>query len=446
MSRIKPLRIRRRDESKHFLAVGDTGVGKTQFIKQLLYYAQQCGDSCVVLDSKLELIPEFYRPERGDKILSPKDDRCVYWDIGNEVKDEADAVSVTRALYPSHPSNPHAQFFDDQACKIAAYLLCYSNPRPSCAEYAFWLAHPEEIYKRLKGTEHQHTLDKNAPPQKAGILGTLNQVGFALRMMPGDKENRGRFTVREWAKHRQGWLFLPNTADTREALRPLQSAWADMAILRVMSSQEQNRRVWIVLDEFDSLNTLPKLTEGMTMMRSTGNVLVLGMQNVAQLEDRYGRQAATIFSQAGTKMILAVSEPNTAKSLQDLFGEVEIRRYRESRTGSLFGKHDRNNFSGPEDIRKSLVLASEIQGLPDLMGYFCQRPTDDEPGLHVVPVSLPYFPPVERHPALVERVIPPMERTPHEPDWTEDVEPAPSQAKPVIQPLFPRNEDGVAKP
>src|ERR1700736_4046249 len=111
------------------------------------------------------------------------------------------------------------------------------------------------------------------------ILSTLNTVAYALRMMPTDWITHTRFSVREWAEKRQGWLFLPNTADTREALRPLQSAWADMAILRVMSSQEQKRRVWIVLDELDSLNTLPKLTEAMTMMRSTGNVLVLGMQN-----------------------------------------------------------------------------------------------------------------------------------------------------------------------
>jgi Cdc6-like AAA superfamily ATPase len=411
MSRTKRLRMRHRDESKHFLTVGDTGVGKTQFIKQLLYYAQYSGDSCVVLDSKLEFIPEFYQPQRGDKILSPKDNRCVYWDIGREVIDESDAISVTRALYPSHPNNPHAQFFDDQACKIAAFLLTHAQPRPGCAEFAYWLAHPEEIYKRLVGTEHEHTLDKNAPPQKAGILGTLNQVGYALRMMPDDAK-RDRFTIREWAAERNGWLFLPNTAETREALRPLQSAWADMAMLRVMSSQTPGRRVWIVLDELDSLNTLPKLTEGMTMMRSTGHVLVLGMQNTSQLEDRYGRQANTIFSQAGTKMILAVSEPNTAKSLQDLFGEVEIRRYRESRTGSLFGKQDRNNFSGPEDIRKPLLLASEIQGLPDLTGYFCQRPSDGETGLHVVKIRLPYQPPVQRHSALIERVIPAWERGP----------------------------------
>jgi hypothetical protein len=169
----------------------------------------------------------------------------------------------------------------------------------------------------------------------------------------------------------------------------------------------------------------------MTMMRSTGNVLVLGMQNTAQLEDRYGRQADTIFSQAGTKMIFAVSESKTAKSLQDLFGEVEIRRYRESRTGSFFGKHDRNNFSGPEDIRKPLLLASQIQGLPDLMGYFCQRPSDREPGLHVVLVSLPYLPPVQRHPALIDRVIPKIER----PGWMGPAVERAEVLQPIISPL-----------
>ena len=407
---VYPLQIRRRDETKHFLTIGDTGAGKTQFIKQVLYYAQNSGDTCVVLDSKLEFIPEFYSPGRGDKILSPKDARGIYWDIAEEVTDEADAVSVTRALYPSHPNNPLAQFFDDQACKIAAYLLTYSEPRPTCADYAAWLAQPEEIYRRVAGSEHQQTLSAKSPNMLNSILGTLNTVGYALRMMPAERHGRERFTVREWARHRQGWLFLPNTADTREALRPLQSGWADMAMLRVMSSPQQTRRVWVVLDELDTLNTLPKLTEGMTMMRSTGNTLVLGTQNTAQLEDRYGRQADTIFSQAGTKMIFAVSEPKTAKSLQDLFGEVEIRRYRESRTGSIFGKHDRNNFSGPEDIRKPLVLASEIQGLPDLMGYLCQRPVDGEPGLHVVPVRLPFLDQYKLHPGNVERVIPRLDR------------------------------------
>src|SRR5581483_30374 len=99
---------------------------------------------------------------------------------------------------------------------------------------------------------------------------------------------------------------------------------------------------------------------------------------------------------------------DSAKTLEQFFGEVEIRRFRESRTGSLWGGHDRNNFSGPEDIRKPAILASQVQGLPDLNGYFVQRPSDDGDGLHIVKVKLPWEQPIYRDRPLVERAIPAM--------------------------------------
>ncbi len=83
-----------------------------------------------------------------------------------------------------------------------------------------------------------------------------------------------------------------------------------------------------------------------------------------------------------------------------------------------------------------LLLASEIQGLPDLMGYFCQRPGDDEPGLHVVLVRLPYLAPIARHPALIERVIPKMGR----PLWAAQDNEAPV-VQPVISPLLSRSQE-----
>src|ERR1700760_4157550 len=328
----KTLRLRRCDESKSFLTVGDTGTGKSTLLRQLLHYARSCGDTCIVLDSKLEFIPEFYDPRRGDKILSPKDERCVWWDFANEVTDEVDAIAASRAMYPPIPGNFQGKWFEDHACKIAAYLWTYSKPRPSCEQFGYWLTNPEtEVFPRLKGSEHEHTLNKNAAPQMAGLLGTMNQVGMALRMMPRDAEMsyRERFTIRGWAQHPQGWLFLPNTAETRDALRPLQSGWVDMCIYRIMSSPQRSQRVWIVLDELDSLGMLSKLHDGMTQLRSTGHPMVLGLQNLCQLQDRYGMQSDTIFSQAYTKVIFAVSEPKSAKTLEQLLGEVEIRRFRE---------------------------------------------------------------------------------------------------------------------
>jgi hypothetical protein len=387
---------------------GDTGSGKSQMIKQILYHARACGDTAVVLDSKLEFLPEFYNEARGDLVLSPKDERCPYWHIGEEVTDEADGISVTRAMYPTHPNSPQSQFFDDTANEVAAYLLTYSNPRPTCNEYGYWLAHPEEIHKRIKGSEHEHTMTKSASNQLAGILGTLNKAGRPLRMMPTDREKRRFFTVREWATHRKGWLFLPNTQDTREAMRPLQSMWMDLILLRLLSMGHRSDlpRVWIVMDELASLNTLPQLHTAITEMRGTGNPIVMGMQNVADLEALYGKKSETIFSQAFTKIVLATSDGRSAKSLSDLLGDVEIERPKETRS---YGRNGNTRTFTTERVREPLLMASEIQGLPDLSGYLIQRGK-------MVKIKIPYLPPVANVEGNIERRIPPMAKRPLMPD------------------------------
>ena len=285
---------------------------------------------------------------------------------------------------------------------------------------------------------HQVTLDPKAAGQFAGVASTMNMVGDALRMMPVEEQvanqlrfagealatmptqdgKRDYFTVKDWCANRKGWIFLPNPAVIREALRPLQSMWADMIMLGLM--KEGNRadlpRVWLIYDEVDSLNTLPQLHTAITEMRSAGNPIVLGLQNMAQLEDRYGRQAETIFSQPYTKIVFATSHGKSAETLSKLIGDCEYVRYREVRTGGLLGGQDRNSFSGPEEVRKPLLLPSEIQSLRDLEGYVMQRG-------RVVKFKLPYSKREETTRGWIERIIPPEERL---------LQPAPVEADPRV--------------
>ena len=400
--------MRRADECQHIMTNGDTGTGKTTLLRQLMAYAWECGDSAVVLDSKLEFVPEFYDESRGDLILSPKDDRCPYWSIGEEVRDEADAISVTRAMYPSQSNNPQAEWFEAQATRIAAYLLTYSVPRPSCTDFGNWMAHPEEIDKRLKGSEYEHTLSKNSAPQRNGILGTMNTAGMSLRMMPAQPGNRPLFHIRDWCKHRQGWLFLPNTQDTREALRPLQSMWIDLLMLRLMSMgpQPDLPRVWIFLDELASLNTLPALHTAITEMRSTGNPIVMAMQNLADLEMLYGKKSETIFSQTFTKFVLRTSDGRSAESLSKLAGDVELLRLKETHSHGP-SVRGRNASFTTETVREPRILPSEIQALENLHGFFLQ------PG-KVVRFAMRRVDPILRAPRQVERIIPSMHKRPLE--------------------------------
>ncbi len=429
MSAIEYLRLRQLDESKHFLFVGDTGVGKTTAQRQLMKYARRCGDAAVVLDGKTEFTKEFYDPRQKDKIINPKDNRCVFWDFANEVTDETDAMALYTSMFPLKEGNSTGEWFDRHARDISAYLHVRSNPRPSCAEFGAWLASPEILLDKVKGTRHYSTLNPKSPNQQSGVLGTLNQIGAVLGMLPppGEAAYREKFTVREYAEQRDGWLFFTNTSDTRDALRPLQTGLIDLAIMRVMSCRKQTKRVWFFFDELDSLGRLSKLAEGLAMMRSTGNPLVLGMQNVAQLKNRYGQEATTIFSQAFTKLVFAVSDSESAKALEGLIGDVERRYYRESTNDEK-----KSSVSGPDFKREPLVMASEVQGLGDLEAYVLQRPTKrGKVGLRVVHAYVPFDPPVFHCQGLVERVIPDLPQTPAIGQETPPKPPAEQPVKPL---------------
>jgi hypothetical protein len=239
------LRIRRDREAHHIQIAGDTGSGKSTLVREALYQVEQRGEIAIVFDPDREYIEEFFSEQRGDWVLNPKDERCPYWPIGAEAADEAEATPIANGLFPDEPTLQ--RFFLTHTRAIFAYLL--AAYRPTVNELAYWMAHPEEIDKRVKGTEHAHTLTANAAPQRAGILGSLNEAGKPLRMMPAHQEGRRIWTVRDWVQERRGWIFITSTPDTIDALRPIQSLWLDMLILKLQASERTKTRTGARVDD-----------------------------------------------------------------------------------------------------------------------------------------------------------------------------------------------------
>ena len=189
----KDLVLKADRKAHHIQIAGDTGTGKSTLIRQIIRQVETRGDVAIIFDPDREYIQEFFDENRGDWVLNPKDDRCPYWPMGEEAEDEAEATPIAMGLFPDAPTRQ--QFFLSHTRAIFAYLL--AAYKPTVNELAFWMAHPEEIDKRVKGTEHEHTLTANAAPQRAGILGSLNEAGKPLRMMPSDKAGRRVWTVRD---------------------------------------------------------------------------------------------------------------------------------------------------------------------------------------------------------------------------------------------------------
>jgi hypothetical protein len=390
-------------ESSHFLVIGDSGKGKSALIRQILLQIEERGETAIVYDpaTPADYLPYFFTPSRGDLILNPLDQRMPYWTPGDELRQGADALTLAASLFPDrHNEN---SFFVEAPRKIFAHLLGF-HPTPQ--ELVWWMSHPEEIDRRVKGTEYAAMIDRESPPQRNGVLGSLNMVADAMKMVPSEAETTQRWSTLEWSKERRGWLFLTSTPDARKRLAPLISLWLDILVLRLMNQGRTSPRpVWFILDELATLQRLPQLHTAITENRKSNNPVVLGFQGRSQLEVRYGHEAEAMMSQPSTKIFLCTSEPHAAKWISETIGEQEIERIRESRTNGQFPQSRNSKSYGLEREIRPLVMASEISGLERLHGYL-------KCGNLVVRMSLPYIELESKEPQYIERPAP---KPPEEP-------------------------------
>ncbi|MHB8413616.1 MAG: type IV secretion system DNA-binding domain-containing protein, partial [Candidatus Acidiferrales bacterium] len=394
LGRMPILRLPRAVEPSHTLVMGDTGTGKSTLIRNILLQIEERGETAIVYDPALDYTPEFYSPERGDAILNPLDARMPYWSPGEELKHDAEALTLAASLFPErHNENP---FFVEGPRKIFAHLLTF---RPSPQELAYWMCHEEEIDRRVKGTEYAAMIDRQAPAQRSGVLASLNMIADTLKLLPSEKETTARWSAAKWSEHRKGWLFLTSTPETRKRLIPLTSLWLDTLVLRLMNQGQANsQKAWFVLDELASLQRLPQLHTAITENRKSNNPVVLGFQGRSQLETRYGHEAEAMLSQPATKIFLRTSEPRAAEWISKTIGEVEIERLRESRSSGQLGRQRNTKSYNLERQVEPLVMASEITGLADLHGYL-------KKGNLVVRMNFPFIALPNKQPKYIERPI-----------------------------------------
>jgi hypothetical protein len=408
------VRLPREREAMHLLVVGDSGHGKSAIVRQVLSQIWERGETAVVYDPAMEYLPQFYDPRRGDVILNPLDARCPFWTPGDEVPHHAEALTLAASLFPEQ--DPRQRFFVEAPRRIFAHLL---NLKPTPEQLTAWLANADEIDRRVQGTEMAAMIDPHGGPQRSGVLGSLNMVADAFKLLPSEAETERRWSAAAWAKERKGWVFITSKPTVRERLRPLISLWLDLLVLRTMDDGAANKRkTWFVLDELASLQRLPQLTTAVTESRKSNSPMVLGFQGKAQIEALYGHIAEALLSQPATKIYLKTSEPQAAEWISKGIGEVEIERCRETRTHGHFPQSRDSESQQREITREPLVMASEIGGLDPLHGFL-------KHGNYVVRLRVPYLQLEAHHEKFIERKINP---------------PTPVEVPPTSEP--PRNPSG----
>lgn len=378
------------DETEHIMLLGDPGTGKSQTIHHFLLQiaARQPAEAVVIYDPACEFVKRHYNAERGDIILNPLDKRSPYWSPAAEVQILTDKRLLAESFLPGKPEANQAStsgFFLKAARAIFGRMLEF---QPTPGQMVSWLKSEDAIDMIVAGTEHSHLIPKNAHGQRAGVLGVLSELGDPLNLLPKREACEKEINLSQWASRRQGWIFITSKADTREALRPLQAAFINLLMKRLMSvSPEwgQAHPCWLVVDEVHSLHRLPALYETETEGRKYGIKLVQGTQGKTQYEEYYDRLAKAMLAAPKLKLFFRCGEAESARWISDTIGEFEVEKPRIATTASVEDRgRDALNYSTTTEQRQA-ISKEEIMSLPDLHGYW-------KYGDAVVPFRLPLAP------------------------------------------------------
>ncbi len=115
-----------------------------------------------------------------------------------------------------------------------------------------WMSDPQEIDRRLKGTEHAHLIDPRAHQQRAGVLGSLGLIADSLRLLPKKGEGNGEWLATEWAQPGRGSSLLHSRHNVRHFDR-FKVYGFDLLVLRLLNEpKEGQKRAWFVIDELAS--------------------------------------------------------------------------------------------------------------------------------------------------------------------------------------------------
>lgn len=355
-------------ECTHIQLTGSTGTGKSTLFNEIILTSMKRGDRQIILDPDGGYLKKFWR--KGDKILNPYDGRSQEWSFFNEIRENYDFERYAESMIQTSSDSESEEWnkYGRLLFREVAKKLYRTTHNPTVKDVFNWTNERpvQELAEFVRDT-----------PAVSLFTGNDRATGSA-RFVLSDALARhldmphGSFSLRDWLDDPNGGnLFITWKEDQRAALTPLISTWTDTLISSILSmGEDESRRIWLYIDELESLNRLPNLGAALTKARKYGLRIVCGYQNYTQVEKVYGdKPAETMVNNIRTVVALATGRMGTssAEMVSKSLGEHEIERSRKSRNhklGELGSQGQR------DDLKiERVVMASELARLPNLEGF-----------------------------------------------------------------------------
>ena len=155
-------------------------------------------------------------------------------------------------------------------------------------------------------------------------------------------------------------LILGMDRERRDVVGPLVATVLHMLVTRNVAQRRSDPLI-VVIDELPTLY-LPTLVQWLNENREDGLAIILGFQNLVQLEKTYGRELArAILGACATKAVFNPQEYEAARMFSDFLGDEEIQHKQKSRNRG--GGKTSTTISDQERTRK-LFEPSQFLRLP----------------------------------------------------------------------------------
>ena len=350
-------------ETQHLLLTGTTGAGKTNMLKELIPQIRDSGDRAIIFDVTGEFVDRFYNPET-DLILNPLVENSVSWLPWNDCHTDEEYNNLAAAFVDGE-SIKTDRYWEDAARTVLVEALKKQESTRSIESMLHVInrADLQDFCKYFSDTDAAGYVSKEAEKGTASVRSTLASKVKELKYL----KDKGDFSIKEWinGEIKKGWLFVsikPNDLDT---LRPLLSAWANIAIKGMLDRPHsgENEKMWFVMDELPAMQKIPSLAMVLAQGRKYGACMVAGIQNIAQLERIYGRSSSQeLLDLFRTKFFFAVGDNTIAEYASKSLGEIEIDETKESLSYGSNTIRDGVNINSAIRMKR-LVLPDEIKNL-----------------------------------------------------------------------------------
>jgi len=290
----------------------------------LQHWSRSFTHQAVVYNAKNEYLSILtslgFREEEDVIILDPADPRCYAWDVASDVNDPESIRRFAAMLIPDNPKSP-SQFFLDKARRLVeAVVNSFRNTAIAQGKKPDWnLRDLVLAFRTNKTLRAALVLDDDsdatiasvldvAAAQADGAYGTATQHldNFRLvaaRWHQAEKEGR-KIGLSDWLKN---WpntvLVLPQTTNEESSYKPLNRALLQHMTKLVLTHEHsktvdsdghtQSLKRYFFFDEVGEAGHLDSLKRLLSEGREFGAHVVLGLHQISQFHESFGKEATT---------------------------------------------------------------------------------------------------------------------------------------------------------